>query len=152
MTDWRDKAKCVRDGADLELFFSNDWRQWRDAKAFCAECPVRRQCLGNALETESIYGVWGGVDQYEIRRALALDQKGDPRAVPKDQMRCPFCFSRDLSTIDKRRSRSLVACNDCKFEWRRRSIGSLPKMRKETKPSDEPKPDGDVGDAVSAGS
>ena len=146
--DWRKRSKCKDE--DIELFFSSSWRDWRKARDICEECPVRKLCMTDALNTESIWGVWGGRDQLEIRRALALDHKGDPRAVPKAQVRCPYCLSHDLSTLEKKRARSLVTCNSCGLEWRRRTVGVLPKMRKETKPSD--KPDGDVGEAVSAGS
>jgi WhiB family redox-sensing transcriptional regulator len=39
------------------------------AKAVCAECPVRTECLEFALESDSRHGVWGGLDEYE-RQAL----------------------------------------------------------------------------------
>jgi WhiB family redox-sensing transcriptional regulator len=39
------------------------------AKAICARCPVREDCLDFALLTNQQYGVWGGMDEDE-RRAL----------------------------------------------------------------------------------
>ena len=37
----------------------------RKAKAVCAACPVRRECLRFALEARERYGVWGGTGERE---------------------------------------------------------------------------------------
>lgn len=69
---WQSGAAC-RD-VDPELFFPAAERgparrkQVRAAKAVCAECPVREECLDFALEALS-HGVAGGLDEHE-RRAL----------------------------------------------------------------------------------
>jgi WhiB family redox-sensing transcriptional regulator len=31
----------------------------------CAECPVRRQCLGHAMKLPESYGIWGGTSEDE---------------------------------------------------------------------------------------
>lgn len=31
-----------------------------EARAICAQCPIRRMCLTSALENDERYGVWGG--------------------------------------------------------------------------------------------
>lgn len=45
----------------------------RKAKAFCAICPVRVECLEYAVRIREPYGVWGGLNEIErrglIRRA-----------------------------------------------------------------------------------
>ena len=46
--------------ADPELFFSDKADETELAKALCAECPVRSQCLDAALSREEPCGVWGG--------------------------------------------------------------------------------------------
>lgn len=67
---WRLLAAC-RD-ADPELFFPG-LRVWpcldqiTQAKAICARCPVRRQCLVFALNTRQNHGVWGGMTEGERR-------------------------------------------------------------------------------------
>jgi WhiB family redox-sensing transcriptional regulator len=40
-----------------------------EAKAVCAACPVRRECLAFALRTEQVHGIWGGTTPDE--RAIA---------------------------------------------------------------------------------
>jgi WhiB family redox-sensing transcriptional regulator len=37
------------------------------AKAVCGECPVERECLAWALETNQDAGVWGGTTEDERR-------------------------------------------------------------------------------------
>jgi WhiB family redox-sensing transcriptional regulator len=70
--DWRHRAAC-RD-QDPELFFPvSDMgpgaRQAKLAKAVCARCPVRAQCLEYALDNGLDHGIYGGTTESE-RRAL----------------------------------------------------------------------------------
>lgn len=44
------------------------------ARAVCAGCPVRAQCLAWALDTRQQFGVWGGLTTPE-RRALIRDRR-----------------------------------------------------------------------------
>ena len=37
----------------------------RQAKAVCAACPVRSECLGYALTRPEKYGTWGGLNEDE---------------------------------------------------------------------------------------
>jgi WhiB family redox-sensing transcriptional regulator len=60
-------AACA--GADPDLFFGPDGERQperdireRKAKAVCASCPIRVQCLDWAIATRAQYGIWGGVD------------------------------------------------------------------------------------------
>ena len=67
---WRRLAAC-RD-ADPELFFpvsasGPSMDQITQAKAICADCPVRRQCLVFALSTRQKHGIWGGMTEQERR-------------------------------------------------------------------------------------
>ena len=68
--DWRQLAACGH--ADPELFFpvsrsGPSIDQITQAKAICARCPVRRQCLAFALDTRQDHGVWGGMSEQERR-------------------------------------------------------------------------------------
>jgi WhiB family transcriptional regulator, redox-sensing transcriptional regulator len=69
-TAWRALAACR--GSDPELFFPVSKTglarvEAQRAKAICAGCPVRRQCLDFALDTGQTYGIWGGCDEDELR-------------------------------------------------------------------------------------
>lgn len=69
--DWRTVAACRH--ADPELFFppgrdgaATD--QIAEAKAVCARCPVRRECLDFAIDHRQRDGIWGGLTDQERRR------------------------------------------------------------------------------------
>lgn len=69
--DWRARAACR--SVDANLFFpagstGSALDQIQAAKAFCRACPVQRDCLEFALETNQEDGVWGGKDETERRR------------------------------------------------------------------------------------
>lgn len=67
---WREAAACR--GTDPNLFFpeEEDGEVVDEAKAVCAACAVREQCLESALEAREQYGVWGGTTPLERRRLL----------------------------------------------------------------------------------
>ena len=43
----------------------------RRAKAVCATCPVRVECLQHAVAVDERYGIWGGLNQDE-RRSIRI--------------------------------------------------------------------------------
>lgn len=71
MSDYGELALC-RD-TDPEIFFPVDERPRsegvKDAKAICAVCPARVECLMDSLARGDEYGVFGGLAPAE-RRAL----------------------------------------------------------------------------------
>jgi WhiB family redox-sensing transcriptional regulator len=64
--DWSSKAACNEARPD-ELFVRGA-AQHR-AKLLCSGCPVRTECLAEALDGRVEWGVWGGMTERE-RRAL----------------------------------------------------------------------------------
>ena len=54
-------------------FFPARGESVRDAKAVCARCPVRSECLEFALRLKVAHGVWGGLSERE-RRTLRRDR------------------------------------------------------------------------------
>jgi WhiB family redox-sensing transcriptional regulator len=64
--DWAGKGLCNEAGPD-ELFVRGAAQN--RAKQMCAGCPVRTECLAEALDNEIEWGVWGGMTERE-RRAL----------------------------------------------------------------------------------
>jgi len=70
--EWRARAACS--DVDPDLFFPIGVTgpaipQIAAAKAVCARCEVRAQCLEFAISTNQEYGIWGGASEEE-RRAL----------------------------------------------------------------------------------
>lgn len=49
---------CQGDAADV--WFAEKPAELEVAKALCASCPVRAQCLTSAIERREPWGVWGG--------------------------------------------------------------------------------------------
>jgi WhiB family transcriptional regulator, redox-sensing transcriptional regulator len=73
--NWQSRAACL-DG-DPDLFFpiapsGPALQQMEQAKAVCARCPVRRECLQYALATLQVHGVWGGTNEEERRAVLVF--------------------------------------------------------------------------------
>jgi WhiB family redox-sensing transcriptional regulator len=75
--EWWSLGACL--SADPDLFFPISEsgparRQVTAAKAVCADCQVREQCLSYALAADPIQGVWGGTSEEE-RRALGRRER-----------------------------------------------------------------------------
>lgn len=71
---WQDDAACL--GKPLELFFGSEDTpltpaQAQAGRALCMSCPVRRDCLLDALLTNERAGLRGGYLGYERKHALA---------------------------------------------------------------------------------
>jgi WhiB family redox-sensing transcriptional regulator len=71
--DFFDDAACRT--ADTSVFFPVSESDAGPAKAICAQCPVREQCLEFALEVRPSDGVWGGMTPIERHRAVRRRQK-----------------------------------------------------------------------------
>lgn len=83
MGDWRDEASCST-APDPDLWYASTIDERREAIEICASCPVRANCLAWALTTGEQFGIWGGVDFEEPRRAAraAYVRRGRPRRKP----------------------------------------------------------------------
>jgi WhiB family redox-sensing transcriptional regulator len=64
--DWTTSARCRT--TDPDDLFVQGAAQNR-AKQVCLGCPVRTECLADALDNRVEFGVWGGMTERE-RRAL----------------------------------------------------------------------------------
>lgn len=62
---WVEQARCR--GAEDDLF--PEGKQQKRAAAICMGCPVRQECLIEALDNKLEWGIWGGLTERE-RRAL----------------------------------------------------------------------------------
>lgn len=64
---WREDALCAQ--TDPDAHFPEAGNSNRAAKRTCLACEVRTECLAYALSSGQRYGVWGGLDQKQLRRA-----------------------------------------------------------------------------------
>ncbi len=76
--EWVEHAACSTTSPDL--FFPERGASTREAKAVCAGCPVRVDCLEYALEAGEKFGVWGGKSEKE-RRTLRRHRLAERRAI-----------------------------------------------------------------------
>lgn len=70
---------------EADLWFAEDPRDLERAKAFCADCPIRRECLNAALERQEPWGVWGG----EILDRGTVIARKRPRGRPRKDAKDP---------------------------------------------------------------
>lgn len=63
---WQQMALCAQ--TDPEAFFPEKGGSSREAKAVCATCDVRAECLEYALANDERFGIWGGLSERERRR------------------------------------------------------------------------------------
>ncbi|HSZ42506.1 MAG TPA: WhiB family transcriptional regulator [Trebonia sp.] len=76
---WRSRAACRF--TESELFFPDadsgqSLLQVTQARAICAGCAVRRECLAFAVRTHQSHGIWGGLTEQE-RRAGGAGRSAD---------------------------------------------------------------------------
>ena len=73
---WQLRAACR--GPAARFFFPPTRSERKDekadredrAKAICAECSVRAECLDYALRIREPHGIWGGLTEVERRELL----------------------------------------------------------------------------------
>jgi len=85
---WWERAACR--GMDTEIFFYKDTYATR-AKQVCRGCPVRTECLQEALKTEPAdhrHGIWGGLSSGE-RRTLSKKLREQARNRAREQGMTP---------------------------------------------------------------
>jgi WhiB family transcriptional regulator, redox-sensing transcriptional regulator len=83
LAEWWSLAACQ--SADPDLFFPISGAgparmQVERAKAVCAGCPVRSDCLRYALAAGPLQGVWGGLTEEERRLLRQREAKARLRA------------------------------------------------------------------------
>lgn len=76
--NWRSRGACA--SADPDLFFpisssGASRHQEEQAKAVCARCGVRTECLDFAIVSRQAHGVWGGLGEAELA-ALRRSRRG----------------------------------------------------------------------------
>lgn len=71
--EWKLQAKChgMAEPGEPNPFFPKrgDNAQIEATRKFCSDCPVKKNCLGYALDRSEKYGMWGGLGE-TARRAV----------------------------------------------------------------------------------
>ena len=82
--DWTPSAACRQAQPD-ELFVRG--AEQNKAKQLCTGCPVRTECLAEALDNQIEWGVWGGMTERErralLRRRPNASWRGRARGGPR---------------------------------------------------------------------
>ncbi len=76
---WAQTAACT--GLESTIFYPATDEEADTAKAVCAECPVRMDCLEHAIMRREHNGVWGGATEKERQRIIRRRRR--ERAVAK---------------------------------------------------------------------
>jgi WhiB family redox-sensing transcriptional regulator len=129
--DWQIDSLCAKaeHTNSRDWFFSKEPKEKYDAKNLCFGCPVRKKCLQWALEHRQIWGIWGGKDEVEIRRALSVSYKGE-EARRRRFPNCPYCSARpsklQTSSVEvpgggRWTVAKIITCTSCSFSWRSRT-------------------------------
>ena len=125
-TEWIKDAPCalpvVTDDSEkprLIDFYDDNAEEQERAKAVCAECPFRMQCLQKALNDQERWGIHAGVTEEEMRQVQAIDEFGEPRSVKGHPIYCPNCGpgTENLDVIEKKRNRTHIKCTTCDLDW-----------------------------------
>jgi WhiB family transcriptional regulator, redox-sensing transcriptional regulator len=92
LAEWWALAACQY--ADPDLFFPVSGMgpvraQLVGAKAVCARCPVRSDCLRYALAAGPVQGVWGGTSEEERRLLRQREAKARVRAARRPRAITP---------------------------------------------------------------
>ena len=76
--DWAPAALCREADPDDQF---GPGPQQRRTKRLCVGCPVRTECLAEALDNQIQWGVWGGTTERERRVLLRRTDLPSWRAV-----------------------------------------------------------------------
>jgi WhiB family redox-sensing transcriptional regulator len=140
---WQKDAECAKPENKhyIDWFFSKEFEKKYQAKNLCFSCPVRSECLQWALEHRQIWGVWGGKDEVELRRALSVSHEGE-ETKRRRPPHCPFCTAwpnklevsvEKLPGGGRWTTAKVVTCTECGFAWKSRTSANAVEAYKASK-------------------
>lgn len=123
---WREEGNCR--GFDFEtygdIWFESEGDEDKDAMALamCSTCPVRYECLQEALnppertyERTWAWGTWGGLLEDDLRKLL--NELDDEKLVLRNTP-CPYCkIIGVLKVLKQRRTQKKIECDSCGLTW-----------------------------------
>ena len=142
-TLWKTEGKCydlvypqsVEDIVVMESFFADSVDERQPAAQFCDGCPVQQRCLKFAMETGQLWGVWGGRDEFEIRRNLWVNSSGATGTRAKFP-RCSWCMKDNTLVVENEKTHKIL-CESCGFSWKSETTQLGVEARKSKKVSGE---------------
>lgn len=63
---WQSEAACL--DQDPDIFFPEQGGSSKAARAICADCKVKRECLAYALANNEQFGIWGETSERQRRK------------------------------------------------------------------------------------
>ncbi len=96
--DWQDDALCAQ--VDPEMFFVEKGGSIAEAKAVCALCDVRAECLATALELGPV-GVWGGTSPMERRKLGGTQHASAGPFLPPSSCDTPRLMNQFVTIADR---------------------------------------------------
>lgn len=109
MTEWQEQALCAQ--VDPDLWFPGVFEFDRTPYLICDACPVRQECLQDAIDTGDVYfGIRGGLSPAN-RKALLPDgmyvcKRCSVNLRPSTHIYCDEC-AETLIVQSRRRSHRL---------------------------------------------
>ncbi|MGH3401931.1 MAG: WhiB family transcriptional regulator [Streptosporangiaceae bacterium] len=102
------------------------------AKAICADCQVRQQCLRFAVSTGQAHEIWGGTTEEErarlrLAQAVPLIQLPDPGAAIPVQLTyllavLAACANAASSVLQRKANRDVPQRENLSWKWRARIV------------------------------
>lgn len=77
---WQNLAACVQYNPELWFPTGSPGSPWYQeeaefARAVCRTCPVKDECLTEAIMNRDEYGIWGGYDSKERKAMIRRDAR-----------------------------------------------------------------------------
>ena len=82
-----------------DLWFAENPVELERAKALCADCPIRRECLDAALQRQEPWGVWGGELIANGKVLANKRRRGRPPKVPRPADALPTTWELRVADI-----------------------------------------------------
>ena len=101
---WHDQAACR--GWPTHLWFAERGGDPEPARLICAACPVRVECLTEAVARREVNGLWGGAAGKTLRRLRkAFSARGHVTPATVGGCTCPWCaaVTAHLKALDRQR-------------------------------------------------
>jgi WhiB family redox-sensing transcriptional regulator len=72
--DWTKESACR--GMEKQIFYGETRADVEEAKKVCPRCIVRLYCLKEAIVNNEEFGVWGGLEQKDLRTIRKIEPLG----------------------------------------------------------------------------